>query len=73
MMKPSHCTQRQMHLELDSALPYYKLELIQAAQETKHQTTAYSEPSHLPARAEKRYSNIETEALGILHGLCERG
>ena len=29
----------------------YKPEVVQAAQETKHQTTAYSDPSCLQARA----------------------
>ena len=51
MMKPNHCTWRQMHLESDSELPYYKPEVVQAAQETKHQITAYSDPSHLQTRA----------------------
>ena len=51
MMKPSYCTWRQIYLESDSELPYYKPEVVQAAQETKHQTTAYSDPLHLQARA----------------------
>ena len=33
---------RQMHLESGSELTYYKPEVVQAAQETKHQSTAYS-------------------------------
>ena len=51
MMKPGQCTWRHMHLESDLELPYYKSEVGHAAQETKHQTTAYSDPSHLQARA----------------------
>ena len=35
----------------------------------KFKTTAYSDTLHSPAKAEKRYTNIEREALGILHRL----
>ena len=59
MMKPNHCTWRQMHLELDSELPYYKPEVAQAVQETKHQTTAYSDPLHIQARAFKCKNKIQ--------------
>ena len=51
MMKPSCRTWRQIHLESDLELPYYKPEVVQGAQETKHQTTAYSDPLQLQARA----------------------
>ena len=47
-------------------------EVAQAVLEIGHQTTVFSDPSCLHVRvlsAEKRYSNIEREALGILHGL----
>ena len=40
-----------MHLELDFELPYYKLEVGKAAQQTRHPTTAYSDPLPLPAKA----------------------
>ena len=42
---------RQMHLESDFELPYYKPEVVQAVQEARHLTTAYSDLSHLPAKA----------------------
>ena len=51
MMIPSHCTWRQIHLESHSELPYYKPEVVQAAIETKDQTTTYSDPLYLQARA----------------------
>ena len=40
-----------MHLESDLELLYYKPEVVQAVQDTRHQTTVYSDPSHLPAKA----------------------
>ena len=40
-----------MHLEFDLELPYYKPEVVQATQETRCQTTAYSDPLFLPAKA----------------------
>ena len=40
-----------MYLESDSELPYYKPEVVQTAQETKHQAAAHWDPSHLQARA----------------------
>ena len=40
-----------MHLESDLELPYYKQEVVQAVQETRNQTAAYSDPSHLPGKA----------------------
>ena len=50
MMKPSHCICRQMQLESDSAA-VQQTRMVQDAKETKHQTTAYSDPSHLEVRA----------------------
>ena len=51
MMNPSHFTWRQMYWELDSQLPNYKPEVVQADKETGHKTTAYSDLSCLQARA----------------------
>ena len=49
--KPSHYSQKQMHLELDRKLPCYKQEVVQVAPGMKHHTTAYSDPLHSQARA----------------------
>ena len=40
-----------MCLDLDSELLHYKPQAVQAAQETNHETTVYSDPLHLQARA----------------------
>ena len=73
MMRPSYCTWRQMHLESDSELPYYKPEVVQAALEKKTSDNSILRPITFANKslssAERRYSNIEREALGILHGL----
>ena len=70
MMRPNHSTKRQTHLELDLELSFYNPEVVQAAQEARHLTTTYSDPLQLPAKAhqvwERRYSNIERVALGML-------
>ena len=68
MMKPIHFTYRQMHLEEEWEMPYYKPEVAQAAKEIKHQTTAYSDQLPLLVRTcqkQKKDNNIEREALGI--------
>ena len=60
-----------MHLDSDLELPYYKTEVVQAAQETRHQTTAKLRPIMFARKSlssvERRCSNIEGEALGILY------
>ena len=65
-MKPSHHTCRQMHLESDSKMPYYKPEAVQAAQETKYQTKTYSGPSYLQAKA-CQIQKEDTETLNERH------
>ena len=59
-----HCTCRQICLESDLELPYHKAEVIQTAQETKPQTTAYSDPSHLQAAT----CQVQKEDTAILKG-----
>ena len=53
--------------------PTANKEAVQAAQETRHQTNSILRPITFArkslSRVERRYSNIEREALGILHGL----
>ena len=44
-----------LHIETDASgvglgVAYYKPEVVQAAQETRHQTTVYSDPWPLPAK-----------------------
>ena len=50
-MKLSHYAERKMNLKLDWELPHYRQEAGQTALEIKHQTTVFSDPLHLWARA----------------------
>ena len=58
-------------MHLGASLLQTKVE--QAALEIQHETTAYSDPLHSQVSdyqvQKKRCSNIEREALGILHSL----
>ena len=62
-----------MHLELDSELLYYKPEVVQTAQGDKAPDNIIIRPITFASKsllsAERRYSNIERETLGILHRL----
>ena len=70
MIQPSHCTWRQMHLELNSALLQTRSGTScpreKAADNSILWPTAFASKSL--SSAERRY-NIEREVLGILHGL----
>ena len=84
MMKTSHSTCRKMHLELDWELLCCKPKAIQAVPEMKYQTTPYSDPVHLLAKAwpaqkkiqQHRVRNtwhiIQTQEISPLL-LCKRG
>ena len=56
-----------LYLQMDASginleLPSYKPEAVQAAQQTKHQTTVYSDPLHLIART----CQVQKEDTAIL-------
>ena len=74
MMKPNHCTRETCVWSQTWSCPPTNPEGVQAAQEQstsqQHmQTRPIVFASKSMSSVERRYSNIEREVLGILHGL----
>ena len=72
MMKVNLFISRQKHPEWALGLPCCQWEMVQHARKILHQTT-HTPPIAFASKsltsAEHRYSNIQREALGMLHGL----
>ena len=73
MMRPNHCTWRQMCLEFDVELLYNKLEVVQVTPRDKAPHSSILRAIVFTSKSlssmDRRFSNIERGSLGILHGL----
>ena len=71
-MKLCHYTKKQMCLEFDWELPYYRQEAIQATPRDEAPDNSILRPILFVSKtlsSVEKYSNKEREALGILYGL----